>query len=59
MQLMETRLSSLVNTVLPEGYGYCLLVISGDVLIHSDTLKSLRENFLDENGPSFPGYLLL
>ena len=50
MQLMETRLSSLVNTVLPAGYGYCLFNESGDVLIHSDTLKSLRENFLDETG---------
>jgi hypothetical protein len=50
IELMETRLSSLVNTVLPAGYGYCLFTDSGSVLIHSDTLKSLRENFLDETG---------
>jgi len=49
-QVMETRLYSLVNTVLPAGYGYCLFDASGNTLIHSDTLKSLRENFLDEIG---------
>jgi preprotein translocase subunit YajC len=50
LQVMETRLYSLVNTVLPAGYGYCLFDESGNTLIHSDTLKSLRENFLDETG---------
>jgi len=50
VQVMETRLYSLVNTVLPAGYGYCLFDLSGNTLIHSDTLKSLRENFLDETG---------
>jgi hypothetical protein len=48
LQVMVTRLYSLVNTVLPAGYGYCLFDASGQTLIHSDTLKSLRENFLDE-----------
>jgi hypothetical protein len=50
LQLMETRLYSMVNTVLPAGYGFALFNDSGNVLIHSDTLKSLRENFLDETG---------
>jgi hypothetical protein len=50
VQVMETRLYSMVNTVLPAGYGYCLFDASGNTLIHSDTLKSLRENFLDETG---------
>ena len=48
--LMETRLYSLVNTVLPAGYGYCVFDEAGNTLIHSDSLKSLRENFLDETG---------
>jgi len=50
LQVMATRLYSLVNTVLPAGYGYCVFDASGKTLIHSDTLKSLRENFLDETG---------
>lgn len=50
LELMETRLYSLVNTVLPGGYGFCLFDDQGNVLIHSDSLKSLRENFLDETG---------
>jgi hypothetical protein len=50
MNAMETRLYSLVNTVLPTGYGYCLINDRGNVLIHSDSLKSLRENFIEETG---------
>ena len=50
VQVMETRLYSLVNTVLPAGYGYCVFDAAGNTLIHSDSLKSLRENFLDETG---------
>ena len=50
VQVMETRLYSLVNPVLPAGYGYCLFDSSGNTLIHSDTVKSLRENFLNETG---------
>ncbi|MFI5195241.1 MAG: hypothetical protein ACHQD7_14340, partial [Chitinophagales bacterium] len=50
LQVMATRLYSLVNTVLPAGYGFCVFDVSGKTLIHSDTLKSLRENFLDETG---------
>jgi hypothetical protein len=50
VQLLDTKLYSLVNTVLPAGYGFCLFDASGNTLIHSDTVKSLRENFLDEIG---------
>ena len=50
LQVMATRLYSLVNTVLPAGYGFCVFDAPDNTLIHSDTLKSLRENFLDETG---------
>ena len=50
LEVMPTRLYSLVNTVLPAGYGFCLFDAFGNTLIHSDTLKSLKENFLEETG---------
>jgi hypothetical protein len=50
LENLSTRLYSLVNTILPAGYGYCLMDDSGSVLIHSDTSKSLKENFLEETG---------
>jgi hypothetical protein len=48
IQVMQSRLYSLVNTAMSAGYGFCLIQEDGTVLIHSDTLKSLRENFLEE-----------
>lgn len=48
--VMSTHLYSLQNTILPPGYGYCLMDGEGDVYTHSDMRKSLKENFFDETG---------
>ncbi|MHA4808631.1 hypothetical protein ACX0G9_11025 [Flavitalea flava] len=53
MQTMQTRLYSVLNTVLPAGYGFCLIRANGDVLIHSNPSKSLRENFFEETNRSY------
>jgi hypothetical protein len=40
---------SLIDPVLPFGYGFALVDQTGVVLFHSDKTKNLRENFLQEN----------
>lgn len=48
--VLITRFASLVGSVFPAGYGYCLVDDDGNVLTHSDEKRNLRENFLDETG---------
>lgn len=48
--VMSTHLYSLQNTILPPGFGYCLMDNAGHVYTHSDIRKGLKENFLDETG---------
>ncbi len=48
--VMSTHLYSLQNTILPPGYGYCLMDGEGNVYTHSDMRKALKENFFDETG---------
>lgn len=48
--VLVTRFASLVQTIFPAGYGYCLVDEQGNVLTHSDMNRNLRENLLDETG---------
>lgn len=45
---IDTRLLSLIQTVLPPGFGYCVIENDGKVLFHSDETRNLRENFFEE-----------
>lgn len=45
---IDTRLLTFYQTVLPPGFGYCVIDETGKVLFHSDETKNLRENFFDE-----------
>lgn len=45
---MVIRPASLMNTVLPPGFGFSLIDRDGFVLFHSDQSRNLRENFLKE-----------
>jgi NADH/NAD ratio-sensing transcriptional regulator Rex len=45
---LELRLVSLVKTVLPPGYGFCVVGDRGQALFHSDEQRNLRENFVVE-----------
>lgn len=47
---MQTRLLSLMRTVLPAGYGYAMIKGDGSVLFHSDEDKNLGEQFFEECG---------
>ncbi len=46
--VVTARLNSVINTILPPGYGFCIIDKSGDVKFHSESARMLRENFLAE-----------
>jgi len=45
---LETKFLSLINPVLPEGFGYAVIDRTGKVLFHSDERRNLRESFIEE-----------
>jgi hypothetical protein len=45
---IRTRMQSLVNTVVPVGYGYAVIDTAGEVLYASDKSRNLRENLFSE-----------
>lgn len=45
---LDTRLLSLMGTVLPAGYGYAVIDNNGQVQFHSDEVKNLEEQFFAE-----------
>ena len=45
---LATKLYSVVETVLPYSFGFCIMDEKGDVWFHSDPGKNLQENFLEE-----------
>ncbi|MBI1928810.1 cache domain-containing protein [Candidatus Poribacteria bacterium] len=46
--IMSTQFLSLFQTVVPPGFGYCVIEDDGNVLFHSDENRNLRENFFAE-----------
>lgn len=51
---VATKMYSLLNTVLPPGYGFCVIDNKGKVYIHSEADRSLKENFLGETDDPAP-----
>ncbi|HLZ88531.1 MAG TPA: cache domain-containing protein, partial [Puia sp.] len=47
---LSTDLYSLNRTILPSGFGFCLIDGDGRVQVHSDPIHSVNENFIDEVG---------
>lgn len=45
---MTTQLTSLIDTIVPVGYGFCIIDTTGDVWFHSNSERNLQENFIDE-----------
>jgi len=45
---MTTQLTSLIDTIMPVGYGFCVIDKTGDVWFHSTTALNLQENFIHE-----------
>jgi hypothetical protein len=49
---MFAPLYSVLKTILPPGYGFCITDDNGKVLLHSETNRSLQENLIDNADPS-------
>ena len=45
---MSTQLTSVIDTIMPAGYGFCIIDQTGGVWFHSNTERNLQENFKDE-----------
>ncbi|HEY4112200.1 cache domain-containing protein, partial [Puia sp.] len=45
---LSTDMYSINRTILPSGFGFCLIDAEGRVQVHSDPNHSLNENFIDE-----------
>jgi len=45
---LSNDLYSVNRTILPSGFGFCLIDADGRVQVHSDPIHSLNENFIDE-----------
>lgn len=45
---------SVLRTILPPGYGFCIADEDGKVLLHSETNRSLQENIIENTDPSRP-----
>lgn len=44
----STKMYAVLNTVLPPGYGFCIIDNKGRVYVHAEADRNLKENFLDE-----------
>ena len=45
---MVTKLNSVMDPLLPPGYGFCIIDESGEAWFHSETKRNTQENFIDE-----------
>ncbi len=50
---MSAKLSSVMGTVLEEGYGFCIIDRDGNTMFHSDIIKNMNENFVNETKGEF------
>ncbi|MCK7559976.1 hypothetical protein MKQ70_35635 [Chitinophaga sedimenti] len=50
--VMSSRMYSVTNVIMPPGYQFCLINAEGDVILHSQEARSLKENILEESGNS-------
>jgi hypothetical protein len=50
---MAARMYSVCNPVLPKGFNFCIFDVNGNILYHSETVRSLQENLFDETNGNF------
>ncbi len=50
---IATKMASVMNPVLEDGFGFCILDKTGRTLFHSDITKNMNENFIDETDEIF------
>lgn len=44
--------NSVINSILPAGYGFCIIDEQGNVQVHSDKNRNLNENFFEKIEPA-------
>ena len=50
---ISSKISSTMGTILEEGYGFCILDKKGNTVFHSDIMKNMNENFIQETQNEF------
>lgn len=51
---VATQMPSIMQTILPPGFGFCIIDDSGKVQLHSEMDRNLRENILEKMSPARP-----
>ena len=51
---LATKMPSVTNTILPPGFGFAIIDATGNVQLHSDMSRNLRENLIKKMSPSRP-----
>lgn len=49
---MAMKMNSVVQTILPAGYGFCIVDEQGNVQLHADINRNLNENFFQKIDPA-------
>jgi hypothetical protein len=49
---MALQPNSVLNSILPSGYGFCIIDENGNVQVHSDINRNLNENFFQKIEPA-------
>jgi hypothetical protein len=50
---MAIQPTSVINSILPAGYGFCIVDEQGNVQVHSDKNRNLNENFFQKTEPAW------
>ena len=53
----STKMRSVMDVVLQEGYGFTIFDKDGNTMFHSDKMKNLNEKFIEETGRQFEHFL--
>jgi hypothetical protein len=51
---LATQMPSVIQTILPPGFGFCIIDDTGRVQLHSDMNRNLQENIIEKMSPSRP-----
>lgn len=51
---VATQMPSVTQTILPPGFGFCIIDDAGRVQLHADMNRNLQENIIDKMSPSRP-----
>jgi hypothetical protein len=49
---LAAQMPSVMQTILPPGFGFCIMDNEGKVMLHSDMKRNLAENFIEKIDPS-------